>query len=87
MSFQEVVCVDTGELLRRHTWIPAEDFEYLMKVGDLVTFDAHVGSYEKKGHGFRQLGFGFSSCKRFWTESHDNVVEIWNPNTALEVAA
>ena len=29
LSFQNVMCVDTGELLRRHTWIPAEDFEYL----------------------------------------------------------
>jgi hypothetical protein len=87
LAFENVVKVETGEVVRAHTWIPASEFNYLMKIGDCVSFDAHVGSYEKQGRGFRQLGLGFTSCRRFWTESHGNVVTRWNPKAELEVAA
>ena len=59
LAFENVVKVETGEVVRAHTWIPASEFNYLMKIGDCVSFDAHVGSYEKQGRGFRQLGLGF----------------------------
>ena len=87
LAFENVVKVETGEIVRTHTWIPANEFKYLMKIGDLVSFDAHVSSYEKGRYGFRQLGLGFTSCRRFWTESHNNIVTRWNPKAELEVAA
>ena len=89
LSFTNVTLVDTGEVVRVHTWIPAEEFPYLMRIGDLVSFDAHVGSYERTGKlcDLPRLGLGFSACCRFWTESHDNPAQRWIGRGELEVAA
>ena len=89
LQFQNVTLLDTCEVVRTHTWIPAEEFPYFMRIGDLVSFDAHVGSYERQSSmcDLRRLGLGFSACNRFWTESHDNPAQRWNPHANLEVAA
>ena len=89
LQFQNVTLVNSGELVREHTWIPAEEFPYFMRIGDLVSFDAHVGSYERQSSmcDLRRLGLGFSACNKFWTESHGNPAQRWNPHANLEVAA
>ena len=88
LSFENIVCAETGELLRDHAWINEEEFSYMMKLGDEVSFESHIGWYERKNGGLAQLGLGFYCCNHFWTESHGNTVELpWSTAMRQEVAA
>ena len=87
LRFENIIDCETGEVLRDHTWIKSNEFSFRMRVGDTVSFETRIYSYEKLIGQLRMLGFGFGSCSRFWCESRDNSVSIWNPGAALEVAA
>ena len=90
LRFDNVTCCKTGELLRNHTWILADQFGFQMRIGDEVSFVAHVYSYESKWGDLVRLSFGLGSCREFVCESRDNNVIPWNGGhrrEELEVAA
>lgn len=47
LLFENVTEVETGDMLRSHAWIPATEFPQMMRIGDLVSFDARVCCYER----------------------------------------
>jgi len=72
LRFEDVIDPVSGDVLWEHTWIKATEFDYLMRIGDMVSFDARVCSYQRTSASLAELGFGLDSCSRFWTESHGN---------------
>ena len=72
LRFEDVKNFDSGDLLWGHLWIPASEFGYLIKVGDMVSFNARVSSYHHTGFGLNELGFGLDNCSHYYTESNGN---------------
>ncbi len=87
LLFENLVDCETGEVLRDHSWIQSSEFSFRMRVGDTVSFETRIYSYEQLIGDLKMLGLGFGSCTRFWCESRNNRVSLWNPKAKLEVAA
>jgi hypothetical protein len=86
LLFEDIADYETGNLLRNHCWIPKEEFKYRMRIGDRMSFDGRVSSYEAKWGEIRRLKFGLNGCNNFSRECCGIDVVSWKLNKKLKLA-